>query len=119
MDHARPNRPRQMEPRERRVELVSAAAFLIVACALAQHGIAEGFDARLLAGFAIAYALADRVRLYHGAGFGSPTQVVLIPMLYALPPGLVPATVGAALVAGTLIDIGLRRGRPITTQRGS
>ena len=98
-----------MEPSERQIELVSATAFILVACVFAQLAIGEGVDGRLVAGFAIAYALADRVRLYHGAGFGAPTQIVLVPMLYALPPGLVPATIGAALVAGTLVDIALRR----------
>src|SRR5262245_40643172 len=92
LDHARPNRARELDPPERRVEALFAAAFVIVAAVLATT--AQGApDPLLVAGFVFAYALADRIRLYHGAGFGAPTQVVLVPMLYELPPALVPAAV--------------------------
>ena len=40
-------------------------------------------------------ALASRVRLYLGAGSAMPTQLVLVPMLFLLPPATVPACVAA------------------------
>jgi diguanylate cyclase (GGDEF)-like protein len=112
LDGARSNARRRLDRRERRVELVSAAAFLAVACALAAVDEGAVPSGPLLAAFVVAYALADRVRLYHGAGFGATTQMVLVPMLYELPAGLVPLVVAAALVAGALADVALRRSHP-------
>jgi diguanylate cyclase (GGDEF)-like protein len=111
LDHARPNRPRRLEPRERLVEAVAAGTFVLAAAMLAAASSFATPDAALVAGFVVAYAVADRIRLYHGAGFGAPTQLVLVPMLYELPPALVPAIVAAALVGNVLIDMALRRSR--------
>ena len=50
--------------------------------------------------FVAALALASRIELEVGSGFASPIELVLIPMLFALPAGQVPALVALALVAG-------------------
>jgi diguanylate cyclase (GGDEF)-like protein len=44
------------------------------------------------------------VHLYLGAGSAVPTQLVLVPMLFLLPPAAVPACVVIALVAADLVD---------------
>jgi HD-GYP domain-containing protein (c-di-GMP phosphodiesterase class II) len=49
-----------------------------------------------------AVALASRVELEVGSGFTSPVELVAIPMLFALPPGQVPAAVALGLVLGQL-----------------
>jgi putative nucleotidyltransferase with HDIG domain len=56
-----------------------------------------------------AYALASRVAFEIGSGFGLATQVVLVPMLFLLPPGLVPLCVAAGTVLGRLAPIDLER----------
>jgi signal transduction histidine kinase/CheY-like chemotaxis protein len=48
------------------------------------------------------YALVSRVEFEVGAGSAVPTQLVLVPMLFELPPSLVPACVAAGLVLGSL-----------------
>ncbi|NUR75807.1 MAG: hypothetical protein HOQ28_05905 [Thermoleophilia bacterium] len=45
-------------------------------------------------------ALASRVELEVGSGFASPVELVVIPMLFALPAGQVPAVVALGLVLG-------------------
>ena len=63
----------------------------------------------LVAAFVVAYALADRVRLYHGAGFGAPTQMVLVPMLYELPPGSFRSSSPRRSLVSAVADVALRR----------
>jgi HD-GYP domain-containing protein (c-di-GMP phosphodiesterase class II) len=97
-------RPRLAEPmpgRERRAEGVVAAAFLALAgpmAALSPHTGNVSAPAVLL--FVVLYAITSRVEFDVGAGYGVPTQLALIPMLYALPPGWVPLLVAAGWVLG-------------------
>jgi putative nucleotidyltransferase with HDIG domain len=58
------------------------------------------------------YAIACRVRFYVGAGYTIPTQLILIPMLFALPPGLVPLFVVLGATIGRLPDVLGRRAHP-------
>ena len=44
------------------------------------------------------------MHLYLGAGSAVPTQLVLVPMLFLLPPAVVPACVRLALVAADAVD---------------
>ena len=44
------------------------------------------------------------MHLYLGAGSAVPTQLVLVPMLFLLPPAVVPACVALALVAADAVD---------------
>jgi HD-GYP domain-containing protein (c-di-GMP phosphodiesterase class II) len=55
------------------------------------------------------YAIATRVRFYVGAGYTIPTQLALVPMLFAFPPGLVPLFVVLAGTLGRLPDVIERR----------
>ncbi|HEV2591922.1 MAG TPA: HD-GYP domain-containing protein [Gaiellaceae bacterium] len=54
--------------------------------------------------FAAVYAIASRADFEVGIGSAVPTAIVFVPMLFALPLGIVPATVAVALVAGTLVE---------------
>lgn len=59
----------------------------------------------LWTGFYIAlYAVASRVEFEIGSGSAIPTQLVFVPMLFALPLRVVPAVVAAALLLRTLGD---------------
>ena len=56
-----------------------------------------------------AYAAAMRVEFEAGPGYTVPTVLVLVPMLYLLPPALVPLCVVAAHLLGFLINVALGR----------
>src|SRR3954447_12864352 len=81
--------------------LVALAA--IVACA-ALVDAGPSFSLFLTALFAVLYALACRVTFEIGIGSAIPTQLILVPMLFALPIGVVPAVVALGLVLQTLAD---------------
>src|SRR6266508_4117399 len=69
---------------------------------------------RLTLVFVVTVALASRIELEVGSGFASPEELVLIPMLFALPAGWVPAVVALGLVLGQLPSYLLGR---VPTQR--
>jgi diguanylate cyclase (GGDEF)-like protein len=104
LEHWRPYRPRRLTARERRVETVGAAGLIVVAGVLALT-VTSDRPTDVLVGLALiaTLALAFRVRLYLGAGFATPTWVVLVPMLYLLPAPLVPLCVAVGMVAGTAL----------------
>jgi HD-GYP domain-containing protein (c-di-GMP phosphodiesterase class II) len=98
----RPGLARRMPGRELRAEMAVACAFLLVAVPMAvalpgSHGLRSPWVALL---FVALYALTSRIEFDVGSGYGPPTQLVLVPMLYALPPGWVPLLVAAAWVVG-------------------
>jgi HD-GYP domain-containing protein (c-di-GMP phosphodiesterase class II) len=88
-----------------------------VAFALAGAGVAVGavlcalfldggppFSAWRFALFVGLYALVSRVEFEIGSGSAIPTQLVLVPMLFALPIGLVPLAVATGLVLRSVAD---------------
>jgi HD-GYP domain-containing protein (c-di-GMP phosphodiesterase class II) len=54
--------------------------------------------------FLALYAVATRVEFEIGNGASVPTELVLVPMLFALPLGLVPAVCAAGFVVGAFAD---------------
>jgi diguanylate cyclase (GGDEF)-like protein len=106
----RPYDARRLTPRELRVEVAAAAGFAVVALAMAvlmEHS--RPLDLLLAAALIASMAFASRVHLHLGAGFAVPTQLVLVPMLFLLPPEVVPACAGLGMAAGSLA--GVVRGR--------
>jgi HD-GYP domain-containing protein (c-di-GMP phosphodiesterase class II) len=82
---------------------VSAGVFLLAATLLVLGRAPAGGDPWLLVALFVAtLALASRIELEVGSGFATPVELVVVPMLFALPPGLVPAAVAAGLVLGQL-----------------
>jgi putative nucleotidyltransferase with HDIG domain len=61
----------------------------------------------------LAFALAARVRFDVVGSYTIPAQVVLVPMLFVLPPGAVPLLAAAGLVLAKLPDV-LRGDRPLS-----
>jgi diguanylate cyclase (GGDEF)-like protein len=109
----RPHRARRLAARERRVEAAAAALFLLAAGGLAVLvPSVRSFSPGVALGLAVGYALASRVRLYVGAGYTMPTQLVLVPMLFWLPVATVPLLVSAALVGVAGIDVARGRAHP-------
>ncbi len=105
--------PEPLRGRELAVEATAAAAFLATAVAMALLIPSEhAFDAPLALTLVATYALLARVRFPIGYGFTIPTQVVLVPMLFLLPLGLVPLFVAAGMALGSLPEYARRERHP-------
>jgi putative nucleotidyltransferase with HDIG domain len=85
-------------------------AFLVVASALAAASHA-GVSAGNVAIAICVYAAAARVRFEIGSGFALPTQLVVVPIWFLVPAGVLPLTIAAALVVSGLPDV-VRRAAP-------
>ena len=88
---------------ERLTHGITAVAFLAIAAFLA--AVAPPLDAPqwlLLPVFVAAIGVGSRIELEVGSGFTSPVELVVIPMLFALPAGVVPVAVASGLVCGQL-----------------
>jgi HD-GYP domain-containing protein (c-di-GMP phosphodiesterase class II) len=85
----------------------AAEALGVTAAAVATAAFLSGgpaFSLTRLVFFVVLYAVVSRVEFEIGAGLAIPTQVVLVPMVFALPIGLVPGAVLAALLLRTAWD---------------
>lgn len=91
--------------RERTVTLTLGVGFLLAAavCAFAIPSTTE-FSLLAAALFVLTYAIVAQVEFEVGPGSAVPTQLVLIPMLFAVPAGIVPALVASGLVLGGLVE---------------
>ncbi len=100
----------QLSGRERWVSLLSAGGFLAaaIACALLLPSEVD-FSVAVAAVLIAVYTVVSRIEFEIGPGSAIPTELVLVPMLFVLPPGTVPLAVATALVAGGTVD--LLRGR--------
>jgi len=109
----RPHRRRRLSARELRTELAAAGLLLAVAAALpAAFPSSRDLSPELAVGCVAAHAAAARIRLYLGSGYAMPTQLVLVPMLFVLPPAAVPALVACGLATATLPDLVRGRAHP-------
>jgi diguanylate cyclase (GGDEF)-like protein len=93
--------PERLSPRDRLVSGLLSAAFLTAGVVLA---VATPDGGRhpgpvLVVAFAAAYAVCSRIEFEVSSGTGVPTMLVLVPMLFVLPPGWAPLVVGAGLLA--------------------
>lgn len=94
-----------MQRSELRAHALVDVPFVVVALALAAVGLDEPVDAADIAVFVLAAAAIGRLEFETGAGFMSPTQLVFVPMLFLLPPAIVPLVVAAALALDRLPDV--------------
>ncbi len=99
-------REQQMIDAERRAELMIGIPFVLAALALALVG---GGGHELSLPLAIAYVLGiaatGEIRFDIGAGFTVPTEVLFVPMLFAVPVSLVPLLVALSLALAMLPSI--------------
>jgi HD-GYP domain-containing protein (c-di-GMP phosphodiesterase class II) len=97
-------RARATTPLERLDSLVtsaSALAFLAASASLALLSSGERHPSfGLLALVVVAYAVASKVEFEVGIGSAIPTQLVFVPMLFLLPPSMVPLCVALGLLLG-------------------
>jgi HD-GYP domain-containing protein (c-di-GMP phosphodiesterase class II) len=61
-------------------------------------------SALVVVGLVVAYAAAFRLDFEVGAGFAIPTELVLVPMLFMLPLGVVPICVAGAILLARIVD---------------
>jgi len=105
MAEARAKRAHGPFSRERLVESLLSAGFLLTAIVIALALHAEtGLDPTLALGLVAAYALAARVEFNTGPGWTAPTQLVFVPMLFLLPLPAVPICVLAGLLLARIPD---------------
>jgi HD-GYP domain-containing protein (c-di-GMP phosphodiesterase class II) len=99
----RERRPHRLAARDGRFSVVAAAAFGLfgVLSALLIDSQTPA-SAVVIATIVGTYALAATVEFEVGAGLAVPTQLVLVPMLFLVPLGLVPACVAAGLLLADL-----------------
>jgi HD-GYP domain-containing protein (c-di-GMP phosphodiesterase class II) len=103
---ARERRPQPLSPRELVGDGAFAVAFVGIALALPiLSGGASHVGVGVALAYVLAYAAATQVEFHTGTGFAVPTQLVFVPMLFALPPEIVPLLVGIGCVAGRLPHI--------------
>jgi HD-GYP domain-containing protein (c-di-GMP phosphodiesterase class II) len=102
LEDARERLPRALDHRDKVVEVVLAILFLAVAIPLASRASLDSTAIGPAVVLVVAYAIASRVEFALGAGYGVPTQVVFVPMLFVADPAIAPALVAGAFVLGTL-----------------
>jgi putative nucleotidyltransferase with HDIG domain len=92
-------------PREVAAQAVVGIPFLVAAGLLAALGLDEPVDAADVAIFVLAAAVMGRLEFEVGSGYMVPTQLVFVPMLFVLPPAIVPLVVAAALLLDRIPDV--------------
>jgi diguanylate cyclase (GGDEF)-like protein len=94
-----------MRGRERLAGVASGGTFAVVAVALAVvPGIGSWPAAWVVLLFVGVYALFSHIEFEVGPGSAIPAQLVLVPMLFVLPPAVVPLAVGVGFVLGGFAD---------------
>jgi HD-GYP domain-containing protein (c-di-GMP phosphodiesterase class II) len=97
----RSSRAERMPWRELRAEAIVALAFLAASAPLAILAPHTGSRSpAVIVMFLLLYAGMSMIEFDVGSGYGQATQLVLIPMLFALPPGAVPLLVAGGNVLG-------------------
>ena len=86
-------RERRASERELIVEALAAALFAAAAAVLVLAGGVAGLRPQVAALLIGVYALVGRIEFPVGTGHVVPTQLILVPMLLMLPPGVVPIAV--------------------------
>lgn len=104
--------PEPMKGRELAAHAALGIPFLLAAGLLAAIGGVEDVDAVDVALFVAAAAVMGNLSFETGAGFLVPTQLIFVPMLFVLPPAIVPLVVVAGLALADVPDLLARRLHP-------
>jgi len=102
---------RRMPRGERLVAWSTALVFVSAATALALAAGSRPSTGTILL-FVATYAVVSRIGFEIVSGWALPTELVLVPMLFVLPPAIVPLCVAAGLVLGQAPALARRRIHP-------
>jgi len=113
---AAPGREAVAPPRRELVAELAAGALLVAA--VAALAVAFGIDHAgpwwVAPVLVVAYAVVGRARFDVGAGYTCPTELVLVPMAFAVSPALLPVLVAAGSLLRYLPDVVVsRRSHPL------
>lgn len=98
---------------ERRAEGAAALAFVVLAVALLRLGDpGEGWHPGMAVVLVLGYAAATRVRFETGLGSTDASLLAFVPMLFALPPCVVPVACAGGLLLGRARDYASGRVHP-------
>jgi hypothetical protein len=107
---SRERRRRRFNSREWRAEILVGGGFVLAALALTLAVPADrALQPSVVALVLVTMALASRVRFEVASCYTMPTQLVLVPALFLLPPQVVPGVVALALAAGKAPELGRSR----------
>ncbi len=105
LQDSRRRETRPLAGRERTGEVIVSGAFLAAAVALVVLAPPQReLSLPLAATLVVAYAVASRVKFEVGPCYTVPTQLLLVPMLFALPVAAVPLLVALGNVMGDVPD---------------
>jgi HD-GYP domain-containing protein (c-di-GMP phosphodiesterase class II) len=113
LEKARERQSSRLGPRERLVEVMLGGGFVVIAVTLmltAHTGRHFAWGDAAMA--VVALAVASRVTFEVGSTYTVPLQLVLVPMLFVLPPEAVPPCVAAGLALGKLPEVLVGRRPP-------
>ena len=94
-----------MKGRELTAQAIAGIPFLLAAGLLATYGDVGHVDALDVALFVLAAAITGNLEFETGFGSLVPTQLIFVPMLFVLPPAIVPLVVVAGLAFADLPDL--------------
>jgi hypothetical protein len=94
------------------VQALVATLFVVACAALIALGFEGPVDLVDLVLLVAVAAVLGRLEFEIGSGFASPIQLVFIPMLFVLPPAIVPPAFAAALVLDRIPAVLTRRSHP-------
>ncbi|HSC90574.1 MAG TPA: HD-GYP domain-containing protein [Gaiellaceae bacterium] len=104
IEQSRASRAARLGRRRLLTVIAFGSAFVVAAAAVAELvESSRSASAAEILGLAAAYALASRVTFEISTGWAVPTQLVFVPMLFALPANLVPVTVALGFVGAWLV----------------
>jgi len=115
MAEARDRLSERLTSQERRAEIIVGGTFVLAVVALLAWFPPSAGDWKPLLAVTsmVALALALRVEFDIGSGATVPSQLAFIPLLFAVPPALVPVAVVVAWVAAKSPEVLRRRMRPV------
>jgi putative nucleotidyltransferase with HDIG domain len=105
MEAARARTGSRMGARELTAHVLVGLPFVVVAALLVALGPDRPVDAGDVLLFVLAAAVIGRLEFETGAGFMVPTQLIVVPMLFVLPPAIVPLVVAAALALDRMPEV--------------
>ncbi|MDX6676353.1 MAG: hypothetical protein QOE31_405 [Solirubrobacteraceae bacterium] len=105
VEAARARLSSRMERRELIAHAIVGLPFVIVAVLLVAFGLDRPVSALDVLLFVLALAVMGQLDFETGAGFMNPAQLIFVPMLFVLPPAIVPLVVAGALALDRLPEV--------------